>query len=35
MICVSYMLLIPYGLVKYRRVKLRRRQEEQTAAAAL
>ncbi len=32
-ICVSYLALIPYGLIKYRRIKLRRRQEQQSAAA--
>ncbi|MCU0948097.1 MAG: phosphatidylcholine/phosphatidylserine synthase [Porphyrobacter sp.] len=33
LICVSYLALIPYGLLKYRRIKLRRRQEQQSAAA--
>ncbi|MFN4037938.1 MAG: CDP-alcohol phosphatidyltransferase family protein [Erythrobacter sp.] len=32
-ICISYLALIPYGLVKYRRIKLRRMQEQQSAAA--
>lgn len=33
-ICATYLALIPYGLVKYRRIRLRRRQDGQTAAAA-
>jgi len=33
-ICAIYLALIPYGLLKYRRVRLRRRQERQSAAAA-
>ena len=33
LICVTYLALIPYGLLKYRRIKLRRKQEQQTAAA--
>lgn len=32
-ICAIYLALIPYGLLKYRRVRLRRRQERQSAAA--
>jgi CDP-diacylglycerol---serine O-phosphatidyltransferase len=33
-ICVTYLALIPYGMLKYRRIRLRRRQEQQSAAAA-
>ena len=33
LICVSYLALIPYGLLKYRRIKLRRLVEQQSAAA--
>lgn len=32
-ICIGYLALIPYGLVKYRRIKLRRLAERQNAAA--
>ncbi len=32
-ICVGYLALIPYGLVKYRRIRLRRLAERQSAAA--
>lgn len=33
LICVIYLALIPYGLVKYRRVRLRRKQEQQNPTA--
>ncbi|MGY6552489.1 MAG: CDP-diacylglycerol--serine O-phosphatidyltransferase [Erythrobacter sp.] len=33
-ICVVYLALIPYGMIKYRRIRLRRQLEEQSAAAA-